>query len=125
MEIRQGEVYHVNLPKAKDLPKGWGSGPKGPHPVVVVSHDSRNLSSINTVVVCIITDNLDLAEVGGNVIISEDEAGLRKESVANVSQILTLDKRFLGPRLGRVQLVTMHSILRGVREMLEGYKVPY
>ena len=125
MDIRQGEVYHVDLPEAKDLPEDWGSGPAGPHPVVVISHDSRNVSGMNTVVVCIITHNLDLGEVRRNVIVSEDEAGLRKESVANVSQILTLDKRFLRARLGHVHLVTMHNILKGVREMLEGYKLPY
>jgi mRNA interferase MazF len=125
VDIRQGEVYYVKLPEAEDLPENWGSGPAGPHPVVVISHDSRNVSRINTVVVCIVSDNLHLGEVGGNVVISEDEAGLRTESVANVSQILTLDKRFLGTHLGRVHLVTMHNILKGVRGMLEGYKIPY
>lgn len=125
MEIRQGEVYHVDLPEAEDLPEGWGSGPKGRHPVVVIQHDSRNRSDIATVVVCIVTGNADLGDIGGNVPLAEGEANLRKPSVVNVSQILTLDKRFLGRRYGRVNFETMNRILRGVHQVLVGYKTNY
>ncbi len=102
MEVRQGEVYHVKLPKVgKELPKVWGSGPSGPHPVVVIQHDSRILANLNTVVVCVITGNTDLEETGGNVSLSEGEANLRKPSVVNVSQILTLIKAFSGDPSGK------------------------
>ena len=125
MEVRQGEVYHVDLPEREDLPEGWESGPSGPHPVVVISHDSRNASDINTVAVCVLTHNLDRGDDRGNVTLSPREANLPRQSVVNVSQILTLDKRFLGRLYGQVDLATMRSILQGIHEMLEGYKVPY
>lgn len=124
MEVRQGEVYHVKLPRVgEELPKAWGSGPSGPHPVVVIQHDSRILESLNTVVVCVITGNTDLEETGGNVSLAEDEANLRKPSVVNVSQILTLDKGFLGRCIGEVRPSTMFSIMRGVRDLIEGFKM--
>lgn len=122
MEVRQGEVYHVDLPEEEDLPEDWGSGPKGPHPVVVIQHNSRNASALNTVVCCLLTTNLDLGEVGGNVTLSEDEANLPEPSVVNVSQIIALDKRFLGRRYGEVEIITLHRILEGVRLLLEGFK---
>lgn len=125
MEVRQGEVYHVDLPEAEHLPDNWGSGPKGPHPVVVVQHDSRNRSALNTVVVCLLTTNLNLGEIGGNVTLDEHEANLPKRSVVNVSQIIALDKGFLGRRYGEVRPPSLHRILLGVRRLLEGYKVTY
>lgn len=123
MEVRQGEVYYVDLPEAEDLPENWGSGPKEPHLVVVIQHDSRILSSLNTVVCCLLTTNLDLADIGGNVLLSEDEAGTPERSVVNVSQIIALDKRFLGHRFGTVEAISMQRILKGVRQLLEGYKL--
>ena len=124
MEVRQGEVYHVALPEAEDLPDNWGSGPKGRHPVVVIQHDSRIVSTLNTVVVCVVTGTTDLGDIGGNVPLSEGEANLRKDSVVNVSQIISLDKAFLGRLIGQVELVTMQRILECVRRLLEGYKFP-
>lgn len=124
--VRQGEVYHVDLPKiGVELSEEWGSGPSGPHPVVVIQHDSRILDSLNTVVVCVVTHNLDRGSDRGNVTLSHREANLPRPSVVNISQILTLDKRFLGRLYGQVEAATMDSILTGVREQLEGYKVPY
>lgn len=127
MDVRQGDIWHVNLPaKGEELPEEWGSGPSGPHPVVVIQHGSRILDNLNTVVVCVVTTNTDLAEIGGNVFLPRGgRTGLRKDSVANISQILTLDKSFLGTRLGEVDPIALDEIRRGVRDMLEGYKAPY
>lgn len=127
MEIRQGDIYHVDLPtKGEELPDAWGSGPSGPHPVVVIQHDSRILENLNTVMVCVVTSNTDLDEIGGNVSLSQSgRANLDKDSVANVSQVLTLDKNFLGTHLGEVDPIALHDILRGVRDVLEGYRVRY
>lgn len=127
MDVRQGDIWRVDLPrKGKELPEEWGSGPSGRHPVVVIQHESRILDNLNTVVVCVVTTNTDLAEIGGNVPLPRGgRTGLRKNSVANVSQVLTLDKRFLGRRLGEVDTIALEAIRRGVRDMLEGYKSPY
>lgn len=125
MEIREGYIYHVDLPtKGQDLPERWGSGPSGPHPVVVIQHHSRILDSLNTVVVCVVTTNSDLAEIGGNVSLSDcRRANLDEDSVANVSQILTLDKDFLGTHIGEVDDIALFRIRSGVRGLLEGYKL--
>lgn len=126
MNVRQGEIYYVDLPtKGEELPEEWGSGPSGPHPVVVVQHDSRILDTLNTVVVCVITGNTDLADTGGNVTLYPGKTGLSKTSVVNVSQVLTLDKGFLGRPLGETDVVEQNAVLRGVRGVLEGFKVPY
>ena len=126
MSVLQGEIYHVDLPtKGEELPEDWGSGPSGPHPVVVIQHGSRILDTLNTVVVCVITGTMDLADTGGNVTVQPGRTGLSKTSVVNVSQVLTLDKSFLGRQLGEIDDVAMYAVLRGVRQVLEGYKVPY
>lgn len=127
MEVHEGDIYHVNLPKkGQELPERWGSGPSGPHPVVVIQHHSRILDNFNTVVVCVVTTNSDLVDIGGNVLLSDcQRANLDEDSVANVSQILTLDKNFLGTRIGEVDDIALFRIRSGVRKLLEGYTVPY
>lgn len=126
MEVRQGEIYHIDLPtRGKELPERWGSGPSGPHPAVVIQHDSRILSTLNTVMVCVITGNTNLADIGGNVTVHPGRTGLSKVSVINVSQVLTLDKGFLGRQLGEIDVVERDAVLLGVRQVLEGFKVSY
>lgn len=126
MQVQQGEIYHVDLPKkGKDLPEKWGSAPSGPHPVIVVQHDSRILDTLPTVVVCVVTGNTDLADIGGNVTLHSSNTGLRKTSIVNVSQVLTLDKKFLGRLYGQADPLEMQNVLRGVNRLLGGYKTGY
>jgi mRNA interferase MazF len=87
--------------------------------MLVVSSDAFNRSRIRTVVCVAVTSNLRLAEAPGNVLISGGRSGLRQESVANVSQIVTLDKADLTERLGRVDLPTMRRVDAGLRRVLE------
>ena len=96
MVISQGEIWWADLP----LPKG--SGPGFRRPVVVVQSDSLNRSSIATVICVPLTSNLKWALAPGNVHLSARLTGLPKNSVANVSQIVTVDKDLLTERVGRL-----------------------
>lgn len=85
-----------------DLPDPVGSGPGFRRPVLVVQGDAFNRSRIGTVVCVPLTSNLKWAEAPGNVLLPARSTGLGKDSVANVSQILTLDRSVLTERAGRV-----------------------
>ncbi len=84
--IRRGEIRWVDLGEPR------GSQPGYRRPVVVVQSDPFNKSRIATVVVVILTSNLALARAPGNLLLPTSVTGLTKDSVANVSQILTVDK---------------------------------
>ncbi len=86
MVISQGEVWWADLGEPR------GSEPGFRRPVVVVQNDSFNRSKIATVVCVPLTSNLHWAQAPGNVTLSAKATGLPKDSVANVSQVVTLDK---------------------------------
>ncbi|WP_245939740.1 type II toxin-antitoxin system PemK/MazF family toxin [Stenomitos frigidus] len=90
----RGEIWWANLPEP------LGSEPGYRRPVVIVQDDVFTQSRISTVIVVIITSNTRLAEAPGNVLLPREATGLPKDSVANVSQIFTIDKRFLVERVG-------------------------
>ncbi len=94
--MKRGEIWWALL----DEPAG--SGPGYRRPVVVISSNEFNKSNINTILVAIITSNLHLAGAPGNFKISKKESGLSKESVVNISQLLTLDKSFLTEKAGKL-----------------------
>jgi mRNA interferase MazF len=93
-QIKQGQVYWLNFGPAS------GSSPAERHPCVVVQNDIFNRSAIATSVVCLITSNLNRANAPGNVRLKRGEADLPKQSVVNVSQILTVDKADLVEHVG-------------------------
>ncbi len=64
--------------------------------------------------VCIITSNLNLAKVPGNVLLKKGEGGLPKDSVVNVSQVMTLDKSGLGEKIGALGKARVKEILTGI-----------
>jgi mRNA interferase MazF len=113
MVIKQGEVYWI------DLGEPSGSAPGYRHPHVVIQNNLFNQSRINTVVVCVITSNLKRAEAPGNVLLAPGEARLPKESVVNVSQIFTVDKRNLAEKIGRLSKKRVREILAGIKLVLE------
>lgn len=84
--IRRGEVYWVDLAEPR------GSEPGYRRPAVVVQANPFNKSRIATVIVAVLTSNLELARAPGNVLLPRSATGLPKDSVANVSQILTVDR---------------------------------
>ena len=87
--MNRGEVWWASLPTAQ------GSAPGYRRPVLVIQADAFNQSAINTVVVATLTTNLDVGNAPGNVFVTASQSGLPKDSVINVSQILTVDKQLL------------------------------
>ncbi len=110
--MERGEVWWAGLPPPE------GSGPGHRRPVLIVQSDAFNRSRIATVVVAVITSNLRLQEAPGNVLLPCGRSGLSKDSVANVSQLLTLDRRFLTERVGRVPVGTRKRVEEGLRLVL-------
>ena len=105
----RGEIWWVDL----GIP--FGSEPGFKRPVLIVQDDSFNESNINTVIVISITSNLNLAEAPGNVLLSKKDSNLSKESVVNVSQIVTLDKeRFLN-KVGKLKSSKMADVEEGLK----------
>jgi len=96
MVIAQGEVYWA------DLAEPVGSAPGFRRPVVIVQADALNQSRIATVIVVPLTSNLKWADAPGNVLLKAKATGLPKDSVANVSQIVTLDRSVLEERAGKL-----------------------
>ena len=86
--------------------------------MIIIQSDAFNRSRINTVVVVAITSNLRLIDAPGNVKLPKARTGLGRESVANVSQILTLDKRFLSEQLGQLDVLTMQQVDEGLSLVL-------
>lgn len=113
MEIRQGDTVWVDL----DEPRGSGPGYRHPH--VVIQNNVFNASKIGTVVVCAITSNLKRAESPGNVLLKKGEGGLKKDSVVNISQVMTVDKSDLIERIGTLPLTRVNQIIAGVRLLIE------
>ena len=112
MVISQGDVWWA------DLPEPAGSGPGFRRPVVVVQGDAFNLSTLQTVVCVALTSNIRWAEAPGNVLLTARATGLPRESVANVSQIVTLDRTSLTERAGRLSRSKLELLVSGIELML-------
>jgi len=102
-----------------DLPNPVGAAPGYRRPVVLIQADAFTDSRLATVVVVVITSNLRLAAAPGNVLLPADESGLPRDSVVNVSQIVTLDKQTLDQWIGQVSMRTLTLIERGIRLVLD------
>ena len=107
--MRRGEIWWA------DLPAPAGSAPGFRRPVLIVQADEFNRSNIRTIIAAVITSNISLADAPGNVTLSKRSIGLNKESVANVSQIITLDKSFLTNRVGRLSGEKLKEVEEGLR----------
>lgn len=112
MVIARGDVWWA------DMPDPVGSGPGFRRPVVVVQGDSINNSRIATVVCVPLTSNLKWSKAPGNVELTQAATGLPKDSVANVSQIVTLDRALLTKRVGRLSKAKVELIQSGIDVIL-------
>ena len=110
--VSQGEVWWADLGEPR------GSKPGFRRPVLVIQGDALNRSRIATAVWVALTSNVKWASAPGNVLLSESATGLAKESVANVSQIVTLDKSELTVRAGKLPKAKLDLVLSGVDVVL-------
>ncbi|MCA1571598.1 MAG: type II toxin-antitoxin system PemK/MazF family toxin [Chloroflexi bacterium] len=112
MVVAQGDIFWASLPDP------LGSGPGFVRPVVIVQGDALNASRLATVVVVPLTSNLRWASAPGNVLLKRRQTGLPKDSVANVSQIVTIDHDVLSEHAGRVSPAQLALILGGIDVVL-------
>jgi mRNA interferase MazF len=110
--ISQGDVWWAELPEPA------GSAPGFRRPVVVVQGDDFNRSALRTVVAVSLTSNLGWADAPGNVRLTTRATGLPRDSVANVSQIVTLDKSILTERVGSLPAPKLELVLAGIDRAL-------
>jgi mRNA interferase MazF len=109
MVIKRGEIWWAALPEPA------GSGPGYKRPIFIIQADEFNKSKINTIIAAVITSNTRLAVAPGNVLLSPQKSKLPKESVINVSQIITFDKSFLSEKIHTLS----HEIITQVDEGLK------
>jgi mRNA interferase MazF len=110
--VSQGDVFWASLPEPT------GSGPEFRRPVVVVQGDAFNASRLATVVVVPLTSNPRWAAAPGNVALSAERTGLPKDSVANVSQIVAVDRSILAERAGHLADADTSLVIAGVGVVL-------
>jgi mRNA interferase MazF len=111
--IERGEIWWASLPEPT------GSAPGFRRPVLVVQADAFNRSRLQTVVAVVLTSNVRLLDAPGNVLVPADASRLPKDSVANVSQVVTIDRAFLTERAGRLRGRTMEAVDAGLRLALD------
>ena len=112
MVIAQGHVYWASLPDPT------GSGPGFRRPVLVVQGDALNRSRIRSVVCVPLTSNLRWADAPGNVFLPARSTGLPKDSVANASQIITIDRELLAEEVGKLSKSQLELVLSGINVVL-------
>ena len=112
MVIERGEVWWA------DLGEPDGSEPGYRRPVVIVQSDAFNRSRLRTVVAVVLMTNVRLVEAPGNVLLPAKATGLPKDSVVNVSQVMTVDRDFLLERAGRVRGQLLKDVDKGLRLVL-------
>jgi mRNA interferase MazF len=111
--IQRGEIWWADLPQPRRSERGYR------RPVLVVQADSFNLSTIQTAIVAAITSNVELAGAPGNVLLPARSAGLPRDAVVNVSQLLTLDRSFLTEHAGTLPARVLRAVDEGLRLVLQ------
>ncbi len=112
MVVAQGEIWWA------DLPNPTGSGPGLRRPVLIVQGDGLNFSRIATVVCVPLTSNLRWADAPGNVLLRARATGLPKDSVANASQIIAVDRALLAELAGKTTRAQLDEVLAGIDVVL-------
>jgi mRNA interferase MazF len=110
--IQRGEVWWAPLPPPR------GSEPGFRRPVLVIQSDEFNRSRIATVIAVVLTSNLKLADAPGNVRLSRRDTGLAKDSVANISQVITLNRSVLTSKHKRLPTSRLADVEDGLRLVL-------
>jgi mRNA interferase MazF len=111
--MRRGEIWWADLPEPR------GSEPGYRRPVLLIQANSFNQSGIRTIIVAVLTGNLQLADAPGNVYLPAKVSGLLRDSVVNVSQLLTLDRSFLTNEAGKVSGRLLAEVDAGLRLVMD------
>ena len=111
MVIRRGDIYWLDLGKPEGAEHGFR------RPVIVTQSNLFNDTTVQTVIVCVLSSNLSYAHFPGNVIVQPEESGLPRDSVVNVTQLVTIDRSRLNDRdyCGTVSASVMSVIHEGIR----------
>jgi mRNA interferase MazF len=110
--VERGQVWWA------DLGEPDGSEPGYNRPVLIVQSDAFNRSRVQTVIAVVLSTNARLVDAPGNVLLPAKATGLGKDSVANVSQIITVDRDFLTELAGRVRGQVLKDVENGLRLVL-------
>jgi len=110
--IQRGSICWADL----GVPRG--SRPAKRRPVLVIQADPYNASRLSTTLAAVITSNTSLAAMPGNVFVPATSSGLPKDSVVNVTALVTLDKTDLDDEIGQLPPTLMSDVDRGVRRIL-------
>lgn len=110
--MERGEIWWASLPEPT------GSAPGFRRPVLVVQSDFFNVSQIQTVIVAAISSNLNLVAAPGNVFLPAAKSGLPKDSVINVSQVITVNKFLLTEKVSQIPPAQMYEVESGLRLVL-------
>jgi mRNA interferase MazF len=109
MELARGDVWWA------DLPDPQGSEPGYRRPLLIIQNDLFNRSRLRTVLVVVLTGNIRLVDAPGNVLLPARASGLPRDSVANVSQVITIDRNALTERVGRLPGSLIDQVANGLR----------
>jgi len=107
--VQRGEIWWASMSTPR------GSEPGYRRPVLVIQSNAFTVSRIQTVLAAVLTSNLDLAAAPGNLIVKRKQSGLTRDSVINVSQVVTLNKTFLTEKVGVLPPKLMNAVDEGLR----------
>jgi mRNA interferase MazF len=110
--VERGQIWWA------DLGEPEGSEPGFRRPLLIVQSDAFNRSRLRTTLGVVLTSNLRLLDAPGNVLLPAKASGLHKDSVANVSQVVTIDRGFLTERAGSIRGALLHDVDAGLRLVL-------
>ena len=110
--MQRGEIWWASMSAPRESEPGYR------RPVLVIQSNAFNASRIQTVLAAVVTSNLDLAAAPGNLLLKRKQSGLTRDSVVNVSQVVTLNKSFLTERVGALPPKLMNAVDEGLRLVL-------
>ena len=110
--MRKGEIWWASLPAPR------GSEPGYRRPVIVVQSDAFTRSNISTVIVAVISSNLRLSAAPGNILLKRKDSRLSRDSVINISQLITLDKSYLTEKVSKLRSDLQSTLDDGLRLVL-------
>ena len=110
--MNRGQIWWAELNEPS------GSDPGFKRPVLIIQSDNFNRSRISTAIAVIISSNLKLAQAPGNVFLSRKVSGLPKDSVVNVSQLVTIDRSFFVEQVSQLQQKYMRQVEKGLKLIL-------